>query len=259
MKESEIIPIQYDSKSPFKYNNFVYHIKLHSPLSIPECEQPHQTGTDVVPEGTREFILRLTNPDAEGMNPETRVENEVAIISLAATALNEHERPLVPKVYAWGSAASPFSQGWVIQEMMPGLPVDENFESMSFEVKKVILAQMAKILKTLQAYKLPSSIRNHGGVTFDDTGRIISAAMTSVGSGPWPTYEDYYIDRLKRALQEADENQYIKGWNDNGVRVRLEKFIEKGVSDEFDLLESKDEKVIVHADFSELRLNKCNY
>ena len=74
--------------------------------------------------------------------------------------------------------------------------------------------------------------------------------MTSVGTGPWPSYEDYFSDRLKQALRKADSNSYIKGWHANGVRGRLEAFIERGVPAQFMSLDSKNEKSIVHADFS---------
>ena len=64
-----------------------------------------------IAQGTKEFIFRLTNPDAEAMNQKTRVENEMAIISLAASALSGFEPHVVPSVYGWGSAATLSSQG----------------------------------------------------------------------------------------------------------------------------------------------------
>lgn len=99
-------------------------------------------------------MFRLTNSDAEGMNQKTRVENEVAIDSLAASALGGFEPHVVPSVYGWGSAATPSSQGWILQELIPRTPVDESFESMHLDQKKNILAQMAKILKALQDFSL---------------------------------------------------------------------------------------------------------
>jgi hypothetical protein len=131
---------------------------------------------------------------------------------------------------------------------MPGALVSESFPNMPLGEKKSILAQMAEILKSLQDFQLPSSIEMYGGVTSD--GQIVSAAMTSVGSGPWLSYEDFFRDRLERALQEADSNPYIKGWRANGVRKRLDAFVESGVPAQFKTLESRDDKVIVHADFS---------
>lgn len=45
-------------------------------------------------------------------------------------------------------------------------------------------------------------------------------------------------------------NSYIQGWHENGVRARLEAFVERGLPASFEPLESRDQKVIVHADFS---------
>lgn len=253
MKEAKIEPLQYDPESPFKYNNFVYRITFPSPPFTAQDNGnggTRQPGTAPLSEGAREFIMRLTNPDAEGMHAHTRVENEVAIISLAAAALSGFEPRIVPSVYGWGSAAPPSPQGWILQELMPGASVSETFGSIPLEGKRNILAQMAEILKALQDFQLPSSIKQYGGVTFDGTSQIVSAAMTSVGSGPWLSYEDYFRDRLERALQRADSNPYIKGWHANGVRKRLEAFVESGVSAQFKALESRDDKTIVHADFS---------
>jgi hypothetical protein len=92
------------------------------------------------------------------MHAHTRVENEVAMISLAAAALSGFKPHVVPSVYSWGSVALPSSQGWILQELMPGTPVSEAFDSMPSGEKKSILAQMAEILKALQDFKLPSSI-----------------------------------------------------------------------------------------------------
>lgn len=252
-KEAEIHPIQYDPECPFKYNNFVYRITLPSPLSATRNNSSHdarQPGTAPLPEGAKEFIMRLANPDAEGMHAQTRIENEVAIISLAADALSGFKPHLVPSVYGWGSAVASSSQGWILQELMPGVSVSEVFGSMPNGEKAKVLAQMAGILKALQDFRLPSSIQQYGGVTFDNAGQIVSTAMTSVGSGPWLVYEDYFKDRLDRALQQAESNPYIKGWHANGVRERLNAFVETGVPAQFKDLVFKDAKSIVHADFS---------
>lgn len=252
-KEAKIDPIQYDPECPFKYNNFVYRIVLpSSPFAarIESSHGAHQPGTAPLPKSAKEFIMRLTNPDAEGMYAQTRVENEVAIISLAAAALNGFNPQLVPTVYGWGSAAPPSSQGWILQELMSGVSMSEAFDSMPSGEKTKVLAQMADILKALQDFQLPSSIEQYGGVTFDSSGQIISTAMTSVGSGPWLSYEDYFRDRLNRALKQADSNPYIKGWYAKGVRERLNAFVESGVPAQFKDLGCSNAKSIVHADFS---------
>ncbi len=194
--------------------------------------------------------MRLANPDAEGMHRETRIENEVAIISLAAAALKDFQPHVVPSVYAWGSAAAESLYGWTIQELMPGVPVDEAFPSMDFQQKKQILAQMARLIKALQDYQLPDSITAFGGVTFDENGRIVSAAMPSVGEGPWPSYEASFRGRIEMAFMEADANPHIQGWRSNGIRDRLDAFVERGLSAQFESLKTKEDKSIAHADFS---------
>ncbi|KAF2963486.1 hypothetical protein GQX73_g10082 [Xylaria multiplex] len=104
---------------------------------------------------------------------------------------------------------------------------------MSLGQKKEILARMAGLLKALQDYPLPASIKGWGGVTFDDSGAIVSASMPSV------------------ALDKADVNPHLQGWRANGVRECVDAFIERGLAAELSNLKSKQDRSIVHADFSE--------
>ncbi len=76
--------------------------------------------------------------------------------------------------------------------------------------------------------------------------------MNSVGSGPWPSYEAHLRDRLQLALQSADANPYIKGRPANRVRQRLDALLKSGVPEQFEFLESKYDKAIVHVDFGKL-------
>ncbi|KAI1113934.1 kinase-like domain-containing protein [Nemania sp. NC0429] len=245
--EVKVVPVQYDPESPFKYNNFVYRATLKAPKE--GFLEPRQPGTVAIPAGTKDFIVRLANPDAEGMHPQTRVENEVALISLAAEALRARFPRVVPSIYGWGSAAS--GQGWILQELMPGEPVDEAFASMDLSQKRHIFSQMAELLKALQDFSLPDSISGFGGVTFaaDGSGRIVSTAMSTVGAGPWSSYQQSFEGRLLVALRKADDNPYIRGWHANGIRKRLDAFV-RDISRQLQSLESAEEKCIVHADFT---------
>jgi hypothetical protein len=146
------------------------------------------------------------------------------MLSLAAGALSGFESHVVPAVYAWGSAASS-QQGWILQELMPAVPLDEVFDRMPMQEKKGMLAQMAKLLKALQTFQLPQTINSYGGVIFDDSGRIISAAMTSIGSGPWETYEAHFRERLERALERADGSPYLDGDGGMGLGSGLRRLL----------------------------------
>ncbi|KAI0512992.1 hypothetical protein F5B22DRAFT_648088 [Xylaria bambusicola] len=83
---------------------------------------------------------------------------------------------------------------------------------MSLGQKQAILAQMAGLLKALQDYPLPVSVKGWGGVTFDDSGAIVGAPMPSV--------------------------------------ERVEAFLERGLVVQFSGLESKQERSVVYVDFT---------
>ena len=250
------MPIQYDPECPFKYNNFVYRLSLPKNPSgglenIGKGSKFRQSSCVPIPAGTTEFILRLSNIDAEGMHYKTRVQNEVGMLTLASAALHNIKPAVVPRVFGWSSASREHT-GWIVEELMPGASLAEAFDqTMSLDQKKSILAQMAEILKALQDYPLPDSMEGWGGVTFDDSGVIVSAPLTSVGAGPWSSFEDFYRGCLEAAIAEADSNPLLLGWRVNGVRERVDTFIKHGLPAQFRHLTSKQDKIIVHADFSE--------
>ncbi|KAK3302842.1 phosphotransferase enzyme family-domain-containing protein [Chaetomium strumarium] len=254
-EQTKITPVQYEPDFPFKYNNFVYRLLL--PVGTPDrlgsasegSKLEHLPGCIPIPAGTKEFIVRRSNPDAEGIHQETRVQNEVAILTLASAALRHVKPALVPRIFVWGSAGHG-RIGWILQELMPGAPLAEEFRNnMSLDQKRGILTQMARLLKALQDYQLPESIKGWGGLTFDDSGAIVSAPMPTVGAGPWSSPEESYKDRLKAALARVDVNPHLQGWRANGVRERVDAFIEHGLPAYFAHLTSKQDRTIVHADF----------
>ncbi|KLU87122.1 hypothetical protein MAPG_06127 [Magnaporthiopsis poae ATCC 64411] len=171
-KRTIVSPIHYDPNFQFKYNNFVYHIKVADASPALSQQQP---GCVPIPSGTSDFVLRLGNREAEGMHGTTRVENEVAIMSMASAALRHIKPHVVPRVFAWGSSAAD-SQGWILQERMSGVSGDEAMDKMDPSQKREV------------------------------------------------------------------------GWRADGVRERLEAFLETGISAQFASLASREERVIAHGD-----------
>ncbi|OBT60802.1 hypothetical protein VE03_09897 [Pseudogymnoascus sp. 23342-1-I1] len=117
-EKAEVTPIQYDPECPFKYNNCIYRVPLHVPITATK-DRTQQPGCVPIPDGTKEIVFRLATPDAEGTTQPTRVENEVATIALVSAVLAKFGLHIVPSVYAWGSAASKSPQGWIVQKLMP--------------------------------------------------------------------------------------------------------------------------------------------
>ncbi|KFX97972.1 hypothetical protein V490_02512 [Pseudogymnoascus sp. VKM F-3557] len=79
---------------------------------------------------------------------------------------------------------------------------------------------------------------------------VPSTAMTSVGAGPWLNYEASFKSRLEVAIRKSDANPYIKGWRANDVRERLDSFIERGLPAQFEDLDSQQDRVIIHVEFT---------
>lgn len=196
------------------------------------------------------------------MHRETRVENEVAMINLVSAALKHSNPHIVPAVYAWGSAAgvsTPF--GWTVQELLPGVPSDSVFEELEMDRKKGVVKQMARIFKDLQVFELPESVTGWGGLTFDTEGSSVSAAMSTVGEGPWSSYEESFGGRIRVALREAEENPHIRGWRPNDMRQgvlreKIDAFVEQahGLSARFEDLGEKERRSIAHTDFSKFSI-----
>lgn len=133
---------------------------------------------------------------------------------------------------------------------MPGVPLSSLFDEMLFVEKKGVLAQMAEILRGLQDLKLPESIQGWGSVTFDVEGEILGAPMIVTSVGPWESLLESFKGRFAQALKTADENVHLQGWRTNGVRERIDRFVELGLGALVEKLVSKEERGIVHGDFS---------
>lgn len=219
-----------------------------------------QPGTVPLPADAASLILRLANADPNtGMNNTNRVENEVAFMTLARRALATSKYShIVPDVYAWASTAS--GQGFTVQQHMPGTMPDKVFKELTIQDKSVVLSQMAEILALLQKFPVPQTVDKFGGVRFDEVGNIVSAQMAIYKGEPSTNYEDFIRAIFNVKLQEADDNPVMQGWRDNGVRARLDHFVEHGLGD---ILKGHEhpKKVLVHCDFSKytyrLQVSRC--
>lgn len=199
-------------------------------------------------------MVRLIKPSGNRIRVKQNnsiVENEVAMMSLASAALQESGLNIVPRVYAWGSAAvkadepEPSPQGWILLESISGRRLADMYDDLGPDQKRSLFAQVASLLKSFQTFPLPAGIARFGQVTYDDAGRIVSK-----GTGSWPSYQAYFRGRLEAALREADHDEHIKGWVDDGLRERLGNFVTQGLSAHFEELGSKEERVVTHAAIS---------
>ncbi|WQF82783.1 Putative aminoglycoside phosphotransferase, protein kinase-like domain superfamily [Colletotrichum destructivum] len=254
LQAESIVPVEYDINSPFPYNNFIYRVTLLSPTTTAITFKSSQSGdpqpgTVPCPADTASLIVRLANSDPRtGINNTHRVESEVAFMTLVRQALAGSKYScIVPDVYMWSGVSS--GQGISVQKCMPGtIPERGGFEDFSLQDKTVLLGQMADILALLQNYTVPETVSKYGGLRFDENGNVISGQMTMFTGEPSLTYRDFLRGIFKVKLEEADNNPVIQGWKQNGIRARLDDFIDHRL--EGLLGDDEPQKVLIHADLT---------
>ena len=197
------------------------------------------------------FVFRLSNA-AAGLNDVNRVENEAATMSLFRDAMSHISTHIVPEVYGWGSAAN--GQGWILQEHMTGKSL--TFKLMRMQDKRKIILQIAEMFEALQRYRLPDTVKEYGGLRFDEHGVIVSAPMTLIDGGPFQSYEAFYSESIHLQLDVADQNAILEGWRPNGVRKRLDQFLIEGLHQVMSQVDSSH-KVLVHGDLSMYQRFSC--
>ncbi|KAF4834451.1 hypothetical protein CGCTS75_v003200 [Colletotrichum tropicale] len=170
--------------------------------------------------------MRFSDP-ASMLNEQIRVQNEVAVMSLAREALKHHDPSLVPEVYGW----RPFSEGvgWTLIEFKQGVPLGDKFPTLDSEKKRDLLRQIAQVFKHIQQYKPPESARTFGGLNLGPDGSLTGGPTPIAGGGPCATLSDLYQEYFKTQIGFADKCDIVQGWGDSDLRARLDHFGAKGL------------------------------
>lgn len=79
---------------------------------------------------------------------------------------------------------------------------------------------------------------------------MVSGPLATSGAGPWPSYQESFRARFRVKLGLANDIEHINGWKKDGVRERLDSFLDRGLDAYFTALTTKDERRIVHGDFN---------
>ena len=152
--------------------------------------------------------MLLSNLDAQ-LNSYIRVQNEVAARSLMRDALSTFDSALIPEVYGWSSAAE--GQGWIMEQYIPGEPLNNGFEMLSSNQKRDIMAQLARTFILMQSFELHFAIKKYAGLRYDDKGEIYNGPIVFPWEGPFETYEDFYIEEMKTQLESAESTSLADG------------------------------------------------
>ena len=177
----------------------------------------------------------------------TRLENEVATMSISRPALCIDGVQLVPEVYGWSKG-----DAWMIEEFKEGVDLQNTFGDLSDDEKRTVLRQLALIVQRFQVCELPRSFYGYGGAGFDGQGNVVSTAVSLGFGGPFKTMREYYEGMLRSQLEKADSSKILQGWRSEGLRERLERFcndggIAKSISDE-----EHPKRTVVHGGLGKL-------
>ena len=90
-------------------------------------------------------------------------------------------------------------------------------------------------------------------MTINDQGEIVSGQETFQGlpGGPWREYDQVWRHQIICQLNSADSNPLMQGWHLNGIRQRINRFVDRRLQD---VLVSSgvdtSQRGFVHLDFS---------
>ena len=249
-------PVAYVEHSPFQFNNFIYKVDLATP-ALPSVFSASQPCTTLPPpEGVLTLIVRLSNPLAEGLNNANRVQNEVAAQYIARQSINNAKLdPVVPAIYAWAPCKYPdvadeAGFAWTMCEFKSGEDLDGQFPDLSLQDAISVVEQIADLFVAVQSSSLPTAVAGFGALTIDQSGGIISGQMPLLPGGPWETYAEVWIAKLKIQLQDADKSSLLAGWRTGDTRRKVDSFVESGGVQNTLKGISGDQRVLIHGDLS---------
>lgn len=216
--------------------------------------------TSPIPAGTSRLVMRIPKPD-NNMEHTIRIRNEVAFLALARRALADVNPLLIPRVFSWDDTTisdslsyEVASPSYILEEFKIGEEITwDELRTLSEEAVGSICKQFARIVKALQAYKLPEGTTGYGGITFDNAGNLSSTKGIFRTGGPFATYGEYLKATLKWQLEQSESVETIQGWRHvpdmNDLRQRIDAFLSEGLDP---LLSTVPEHrpTLVHGDLS---------
>lgn len=203
------------------YNTYVYRLKVKVISGLGSSfNTRNQDGVSPLPDDVSELIIRLTSLNTD-LNRDIQVQSEAAAMCLFKEALGPLDQSLVPTLYGWASNSD--GHGWLLTGLLPGESLGDKFEVLEQESKRFIITQIAQILKHIQSYTLPSTVKGYGGLAFAEDGAIVVGGTPFPGGGPSTTHSALYAEYLDTQMARSEQCKVIKGWKDTDIPSRLAK------------------------------------
>lgn len=242
---------------------FVYRLSLRTQTiekqarRRPIAQTKKQPGVSPIPANAVQLTMQLSVSESSPFKNDPRLENEIAMMTLLRQAIDIESPGLVPQIHDWGSGGREIpGYDWVIFEALPGVLLSDEFESLSDDAKRDVVAQMARILRSIRQFKLPDSVFGYGGMRFGKDGKLVMGPNPLTGGGgPFKTHGALYASYLQSQLRLAEECDVVQGWRDTAARERIEELADTMLMGRYDS-ERALRPTIVHGDFG--KLSDCN-
>ena len=211
-------------------NNSILRIDLRVPTSSPIRCKLNNPGTSPIPRGTTTICMRIPKP-GRSLDDEIRVPNSVALANISREALaRSGVSTTVPLCFGWENTAG--GSQWILEEWKEGIALDkEEFSRLERCQRDDLMSGIAAVVKALQDYKLPESIRYHGGITYGPTGDLVPSRMPMPCGGPFHNYAGLIKAMCAWQLRASDRSETLAGWRAGTLRSRLDAFLESGLDD----------------------------
>jgi hypothetical protein len=131
-------------------------------------------------------------------------------------------------------------------EYLSGDLLVSKWEDLPLQENEALVGEIAKIFKVVQDIDLPAGVDSYGPLTIID-GNIVSGEHFEYHGGPLKTNTEWWTARFNENLTNASTSSLLNGWQANGLRARVENFINEKVPAIASVLDST-KPTLIHSD-----------
>ena len=175
--------------------------------------------------GNDSLLMRISLP----VDPSSKTESEVATLHF----IRKNSNLPVPKVQAYNSSRSdPIGFEWILMNLMPGMPLQERWRSISWPAKEAIVEQLAGFSASMYRRQFRAIGNIYPNPKRPDLStleiqRIVSMQFfwgdhlsQAVSRGPFQSSQEWIAARL--SLNEADSERILRHSGDEDEREDAE-------------------------------------
>ncbi|KAJ7272956.1 kinase-like domain-containing protein [Mycena rebaudengoi] len=245
----DALGIEIESLEPIArgYNNKVYLLKILPASGAPSAPRALLPGCVPLPSPTPDYLIFRTGRHTSQVPASRKFLNAVACLQL----IRENTDLPVAQPYSYDTSAAAEEDMWMVEGKLPGIAMDEVWETVDLAARAKMLESLADVLAKLKSLPVPKgSAYRFGGLTYNAEGKIaLTANCLGFNETPFVTAKEYYKAWIVEHWEDAKKNPHTEGWKIDGLNERIEKFIAERLDSALQCLDNC-EPLFIHADFT---------